>query len=64
MIARYSRPAMSRVWDEERRLRRWLDVELAVCDALAAAGAIPKTAAVSRVWAREMVANANHSRDE
>src|SRR5262245_26268819 len=44
MIARYSRPAMSRIWEEENRFRRWLDVELAVCDALAGAGRIPKEA--------------------
>jgi len=38
---------MSRIWDEEGRLRRWLEVELAVCDALAAAGRIPKQAAAT-----------------
>jgi len=47
MIPRYSRPEMSRIWDEERRLQRWLDVELAVCDALAAAGEIPAAAAAT-----------------
>jgi adenylosuccinate lyase len=44
MIARYARPGMTRVWDDETKFRRWLDVELAVCDALAAAGSIPKPA--------------------
>jgi adenylosuccinate lyase len=29
MIARYSRPGMLRVWSDERRLERWLEVELA-----------------------------------
>jgi adenylosuccinate lyase len=47
MIPRYSRPEMSRIWDEESKLRGWLQVELAVCDALAAAGDIPKTAAAA-----------------
>jgi len=47
MIARYSRPAMSRIWEEESRFRRWLEVELAVCDALAEAGRIPKAAAAA-----------------
>ena len=47
MIPRYARPEMSRIWEEERRLQRWLDVELAVCDALAAAGQIPKGAAAT-----------------
>jgi adenylosuccinate lyase len=51
MIARYSRPAMSRIWDEETKYRRWLDVELAVCDALAADGKIPKEA-VAAIRAR------------
>jgi len=41
MIARYSRPAMSRIWDEESKYRRWLEVELAVCDAWAGSGRIP-----------------------
>jgi adenylosuccinate lyase len=47
MIPRYTRPEMGRIWDEERRLRRWLEVELAVCDALAAAGEIPPEAAAT-----------------
>jgi adenylosuccinate lyase len=47
MIPRYARPEMSRIWDEERRFERWLAVELAACDALAAQGAIPKQAAAS-----------------
>jgi adenylosuccinate lyase len=42
MIARYSRPEMSRIWEEESRFRRWLDVELAVCDAWEAKGRIPR----------------------
>ncbi|HEU4400780.1 MAG TPA: adenylosuccinate lyase [Candidatus Polarisedimenticolia bacterium] len=47
MIPRYARAEMSRVWEEERRLQRWLDVELAVCDALATAGLVPKAAAAA-----------------
>jgi adenylosuccinate lyase len=45
MIPRYTRPEMSRVWEDGRKLQRWLDVELAVCDALASRGMIPKEAA-------------------
>ena len=45
MIARYARPEMAAIWDDEARFRRWLQVELAVCDALAAAGEIPAEAA-------------------
>ena len=35
VIARYARPAMSRVWSEEAKLEHWLAVELAVLDAWA-----------------------------
>ena len=41
MIARYSRPDMSRVWSEEAKLERWLAVELAAVDAWAQVGVIP-----------------------
>ena len=41
MIARYSRPEMSRIWSEEGKLARWLDVELAALDGWAEVGAIP-----------------------
>jgi adenylosuccinate lyase len=47
MIPRYTRPEMARVWEDERKLQRWLDVELAVCDALASRGQIPKEAAAT-----------------
>jgi adenylosuccinate lyase len=36
---------MKRVWSEEGRLARWLEVELAVLDAWAEAGAVPAAAA-------------------
>jgi len=42
MIPRYSRPAMARVWSDERRYELWLKVELAACEAWADLGAIPK----------------------
>ncbi len=45
MIDRYTRPEMGRLWTDEARYRRWLDVELAVCDVLAERGVIPKEAA-------------------
>jgi adenylosuccinate lyase len=41
VIARYSRPEMARIWADEGRLARWLDVELAALDAWAELGAIP-----------------------
>ena len=41
MIARYSRPEMAAVWSEERKLARWLEVELAALDGWAEVGAVP-----------------------
>ena len=41
MIDRYSRPAMKRVWSDENKYRKWLQVELAVCEAWTAEGVIP-----------------------
>ena len=45
MIDRYTRPAMGRLWTEEARLQRWLDVELALVDVLAERGEAPPEAA-------------------
>jgi adenylosuccinate lyase len=45
MIPRYTRPAMGRIWTEENKLAKWLEVELAAADALAAVGEIPAEAA-------------------
>jgi adenylosuccinate lyase len=44
MIERYSRPEMQRIWTDEAKYQHWLEVELAVCDALADAGRIPREA--------------------
>jgi adenylosuccinate lyase len=41
VIARYARPAMARIWSDESRLARWLDVELAALDGWAEVGAVP-----------------------
>jgi adenylosuccinate lyase len=41
VIPRYSRPAMARIWSEESKLARWLEVELAALDGWAEVGAIP-----------------------
>jgi adenylosuccinate lyase len=41
VIARYSRPEMNRIWSEEGRLARWLEVELAALDGWAELGTIP-----------------------
>ncbi len=45
MIARYTRPEMGRIWSDENRFRKWLDVEIATAEAEAEAGLIPATAA-------------------
>jgi adenylosuccinate lyase len=45
VIARYSRPAMAGVWSEQRKLERWLEVELAALDAWAEVGTVPGEAA-------------------
>jgi len=44
MIERYSRPKMKRVWSDENKFSKWLDVEIAVCEAWADLGAVPKKA--------------------
>jgi adenylosuccinate lyase len=41
MIPRYTREEMGAVWSEQRKLDNWLEVELAVVDALAEAGVVP-----------------------
>jgi adenylosuccinate lyase len=46
VIARYSRPAMARVWSDERRLAAWLEVELAALEGWAEVGAVPASAVV------------------
>jgi adenylosuccinate lyase len=42
VIRRYSRPAMTRIWADENRFQRWLDVELAALDGWAEVGVIPR----------------------
>ncbi len=44
MIERYSRPEMKRVWSDENKYAKWLEVEIAVCDAWAELGTIPRNA--------------------
>jgi adenylosuccinate lyase len=44
MIERYTLPEMGRIWTEENRYRKWLEVELAACQANAEAGRIPAAA--------------------
>jgi len=51
MIPRYSRPAMSAIWEPENRFRIWLEIEAHACDAQAELGIIPRDAARA-VWER------------
>ncbi|MEE9400286.1 MAG: lyase family protein, partial [Dehalococcoidales bacterium] len=44
MIERYSRPQMKRIWSDENKYNKWLDVEIAVCDAWAEIGTVPRQA--------------------
>ena len=44
MIERYSRPAMKKVWSEENKFGKWLEVEIAACEAWAQLGVIPRSA--------------------
>ncbi|MEN6475020.1 MAG: adenylosuccinate lyase [Syntrophaceae bacterium] len=41
MIARYTTTAMEQIWSDENRYQKWLDVELAACEAWARLGKIP-----------------------
>ncbi len=53
MIPRYTRPEMGRLWSDQARFERWLEVELAALDAWEAIGRIPEgTAAACRMTAR------------
>ena len=44
MIDRYTRPEMGRLWQLETKYQKWLEVELAVCEAWAEARRIPTNA--------------------
>jgi adenylosuccinate lyase len=68
VIARYSRPAMARIWSEEGKLAAWFEVELAALDAWAEVGAIPAETATevrnrARVPTPERVAEIERSTD-
>jgi len=44
MIPRYTLPEMGAIWDEQNKLRNWLKVEVAVAEAWAELGKVPKEA--------------------
>jgi len=41
LISRYTREEMGRIWTEEGKFRRWLEVELAATETLAETGIVP-----------------------
>jgi adenylosuccinate lyase len=44
MIERYTRPEMGGIWEPKSKFQKWLDVEIAVCEAWAGMRKIPKRA--------------------
>ena len=63
MIARYSRPELVALWEDSYRFERWLDVELAACEAMEQAGTVPagtaakvRAAAAGKLDARAILA--------
>lgn len=44
MISRYTRPEMGRIWEAENRYAKWLEVEIAACEAMAQEGMLPEKA--------------------
>jgi adenylosuccinate lyase len=60
VIRRYTRQEMGRVWGDENRFEKWLEVELAATETLAEAGIVPRDAAAKlRERARVNVARIN-----
>ena len=57
MIPKYSRAEMAAIWSDKGKYDRWLQVEIAVCDAWAERGDIPKEAA-------EKIRNACYNLDD
>ena len=45
MIPRYSRPAMTQIWEPENKFRKWLEIEAQACGAQAYLGIFPVAAA-------------------
>jgi len=53
MISRYTRKEMGTLWEPENKFQKWLDVEIAVCEAWAELGEIPQdTLSVIKAKAR------------
>ncbi|NQS75123.1 MAG: adenylosuccinate lyase [Peptococcaceae bacterium] len=44
MIDRYTLPEMKQIWSMENKFRKWLDVEISACEAMAELGKVPPEA--------------------
>lgn len=44
LIPRYTRAEMAKIWELENKFQKWLEIEVAVCEAWAELGEIPKKA--------------------
>jgi adenylosuccinate lyase len=44
MIDRYTLPEMGKIWSEENKFRKWLEVEINACEAMAELGLVPPEA--------------------
>ena len=44
MISRYSRKEIKKIWEPANKFKVWLDIEIAICEALEKIGIIPKSA--------------------
>jgi adenylosuccinate lyase len=49
MVPRYTRPAMTAIWEPENRFRIWFEIEAHALDAMAELGVVPPEAAAA-VW--------------
>lgn len=54
MIPRYSREKMTAVWSQENKYCKWLDVEVAACEAMVKLGKVP-AAAVENIKAKAVI---------
>jgi adenylosuccinate lyase len=59
VISRYSRPEMARIWSDEGKLERWLEVELAALDGWAEVGVVPAEA-VEAIRAKAVAPTPEH----
>ena len=54
MIPRYSRPAMTAIWEPATRFAIWFEIEAQAASAMAELGTIPKSAA-DAIWALSLI---------